>query len=285
MRKKLLTLIFVLIFLSLTITLVNAVLTFGYTTKGVSYGTLTNRIKGSKYYLPKKAYAQNITVYLYMNDAGGTGTARCAIYKTDLSLLYVTEELIIAQDFDGWKTFDFTSPPLLTAGYYWLVAWGNTPTSGEFRVYKDANSSDQQVYQIQTYTGNFPNPLGEGEYFGYYDYNMSIYCGYSYGESGNGDGNGNGNGEIDITIVNVPLKMGEKLGISAFSAGMILSALFIFPINMILLLWKKSGVIVLIFNLALLGIFTGVTWLPIWTVILIGVLVVALSGLKMKDVL
>jgi len=285
MRKKLLALIFVLLFLSLFISNVAAITTFGYTTKGTSYGTLTNRIKGSKYYLPIKAYAQNITVYLYMNEAGGTGTARCAIYRTDLTLLAMTEELIIPQDYNNWKTFNFTSPPLLNIGYYWLVAWANTPTSGEFRVYKDANATDQQVYQIQTYTGNFPNPLGEAEYFGYYAYNMSIYCGYSTGEGGNGNGNGNGNGEADINIINVPLKLGERLGITSWSSGMLLSALFLFPVNMILMLWKKGGIGALIFNFAMLGIFTSVGWLPVWTVILIGIVVVAISGLKMKDVL
>lgn len=287
MRKKLLGLIFVLLILSLFISNVSAALTFGYTTKGVSYGTLTNRIKGSKYYLPTKAYAQNITVYLYMNSAGGTGTSRCAIYSTSLTLLAVTEELIVAQDFDGWKTFNFTSPPLLNVGYYWLVAWANTPTSGEFRMYMDANATDQLVYQIQTYTGNFPDPLGEAEFFGYYAYNMSIYCGYSLGESGNGEenGNGNGNGEADINILNVPLKLGERLGITTWSSGMLLSALFLFPINMILFFWKKGGIGALIFNFAMLGIFTTIEWLPIWTVILVGIVVVAVSGLKMKDVL
>lgn len=89
----------------------------------------------------------------------------------------------------------------------------------------------------------------------------------------------------DITIMNLPYQFGLKLGISEWSSGMILSALFLFPFNMILLLWKKTGIVPLIINFAILGIFTGIGWLPTWTIILIGLAVIAVSGLKIKDVL
>ena len=98
------------------------------------------------------------------------------------------------------------------------------------------------------------------------------------------DGNGNGNGNPDINILDVPYQFGTKLGISTDSAGVILSALFLFPVSMILLLWKKGGIIALILNLAILGFFTSITWLPIWITILIAIVVVALQGLKMRNV-
>jgi len=91
--------------------------------------------------------------------------------------------------------------------------------------------------------------------------------------------------EFDINIMNVPLLMGQKLGITTWSAGMLLSALFLFPVNMILMFWKKGGIGALIFNFAMLGIFASIQWLPVWTVILVAVLVIAVQGLKMKDVI
>lgn len=104
-----------------------------------------------------------------------------------------------------------------------------------------------------------------------------LHITYSYDEEWEGE-------ESDITILNVPLLFGERLGISTFSAGMVLTALFLFPLNMILVLWKKGGVIALILNLTFLGLFASISWLPIWSVVLIVVLIFGIQGLKMKDV-
>jgi len=97
------------------------------------------------------------------------------------------------------------------------------------------------------------------------------------------EGEGEEEEEPDITILNLPEQFGERLGISTWSAGMLLTGLLMFSFNTILILWKKGGIVALIFNFALLGIFTSFGWLPIWTTILIGVLVVAVSGISMKD--
>lgn len=88
---------------------------------------------------------------------------------------------------------------------------------------------------------------------------------------------------VDITVLNFPLQLGEKLGISTFSAGMLLSALLLFPFNMIFIFWKKKGIIALIFNFSILGIFFSFGWLPLWTVILVGLIVVAITSKMLKE--
>lgn len=89
--------------------------------------------------------------------------------------------------------------------------------------------------------------------------------------------------DLDITVSNAPELLGNRLGISTWSAGMLLTALLLFPFNMIMLLWKKSGIVALIFNFMLLGIFFSFGWLPGWTIIIISLLIVAVAGLSIKD--
>lgn len=285
MNRKLFFLIVIPLIFSLAIQSVLASGTFGYTMKGASYGTLTNRIKGSKFYLPEKAYAQSITVYLKMNGAGGIGTARCAIYYPSLSLVATTEELDVGQDFDGWATFSFSSPPLLEIGYYWLVAWGNTPVTGEFRIYKTVGDSNQQVYEIQTYTGTFPNPLGEGEFFGYYNYKMSIYCTYNPYSEGNGNGNGEENGEPDVNLTLLPSQLASAWGIDVLAAGLFMSTLLIFAFLMPIMISKKSGLILLIVGFTLASFCIAVGWLPLWIMLLVTFLVAAIYASRIKEMI
>lgn len=89
----------------------------------------------------------------------------------------------------------------------------------------------------------------------------------------------------DINLLDLPEALGDQLGISTFSAGMLLTALLIFPFDMCLILWKKGGIIAVIFNFVLLGFFTSIGWIPNWTVLLVGLIVAGLYATKIKEMM
>ena len=89
----------------------------------------------------------------------------------------------------------------------------------------------------------------------------------------------------DIDLTDLPNALGDQLGISSFSAGIILTALLLFPFNMVLLLWSKGGTIAIIVNFVFLGFFTSIGWIPNWTVLLVGLIIAGLYATKIKEMI
>lgn len=88
----------------------------------------------------------------------------------------------------------------------------------------------------------------------------------------------------DLDLLDLPSALADQLGITVFSAGLILTALLLFPFNLCLLLWSKGGTITIIINFVFLGFFTSIGWIPNWTVILVALIIAGLYATKLKDV-
>jgi len=79
----------------------------------------------------------------------------------------------------AWVTLNISSPPTLTAGYYYLAVWGNTAGIGDanIKVNSTAGAVSQMAYQSHAW-GSFPDPLGA--IGGYLNTKACIYANYSY---------------------------------------------------------------------------------------------------------
>lgn len=104
---------------------------FGNTEVGDEFThTLLHDIWGSIFEAPEDGYAKNITVYV-KNDRDPS-RVRCSLYeefkfamgKYYFRFVMATEEKIIPAYFEGWVTFNFTSPPPISKGVkYWINGW------------------------------------------------------------------------------------------------------------------------------------------------------------------
>jgi len=151
---------------------------FGCTTKTGSPLGIENRIRGSWFTCPESGTAQSITVYL--DCTSSAKKAKTAIYAyvgvgDAGNIVGETEELTIAVDFDGWKTFSFSDPkPSLSADTkYFLNGWGESG-SGFLNMYW-TDEINKGLYKSVTYNG-WESPL-TGETVG--DALYSIYCNYT----------------------------------------------------------------------------------------------------------
>lgn len=143
--------------------------TFGYETPGGSNDYFEYTMFGSVFTAGANGTADNITVYL-INDAPGVDH-QAAIYKhSDNSKVGETE---VRSDIDGegWWTFDFASPPSLSAGVaYVLVIWSD----GGQEVAYDAGDTDQGHSQNDGLS-EFPATAT----FTHNNNKYSIYCSYT----------------------------------------------------------------------------------------------------------
>lgn len=89
----------------------------------------------------------------------------------------------------------------------------------------------------------------------------------------------------DFDLLDLPREFGERIGMSTFSAGLILTMLLIAPFNVCLILWPKSGKIALILDFMFLGFFTSVGWIPNYTIILVGLIIAGLYAVKIKGMM
>jgi len=152
--------------------------TFGYeqigATSSTDTGGIKDRIRGSLYNLPENGEAQSITIYL--KETGGFHPkVKCGIYKSDNTLIGVTEELTVTS-FEGWKTFNFTTPPSLTSGDYALCAHSNS-FAGYLYIYYDTGV--EHWYKYQVYSNGYPDPFDGSKYAD--SRKISIYCTYTSG--------------------------------------------------------------------------------------------------------
>ena len=277
MRKKLLLLIFVPLILSLIV-------------NSASCGT-QNVYPSDDCYVDKSTANSNWdTVSLYVRDHDYLEFRSWLKFSVPESLTIESAELYVYLNALAYP--DYTVINVYGSGNTtWTeetITWNNQPSYG-------SSLDSETVYATETwYSWDVTANVTSGEVSTFVLISNTYYPNAQFFDKEEGsnspylkltlaEGEGEEEEEIDITILNFPSQLGEKLGISTWSAGMLLSALFLFPFNMILMFWKKGGFVALIFNFAILGIFTSFGWLPIWTVILVGVLVVAVSGLKMKS--
>ncbi len=147
--------------------------TFGKTDKGSTKlfeGGLTH-IYACKYQSGSVGSLASISVYIKYS---GTGKIKCAMYDSDRRLIEnsKTEEKTIQLGQDGWMTFNFLTPPSITASTdYWLACFWEP----HIYLYKDAGSPSQFLYDTQAYNNWPPGPLG-GPYL---DWALSIYATYT----------------------------------------------------------------------------------------------------------
>jgi len=96
-------------------------------------------------------------------------TVKAAVYSDAHTLIASTEEKTVSAD--GWVTFNFPSPPTLTAGTnYTLVAWSDS-AGGAINMRYHTGSLNQGHSLSQTY-GAWPSPASFSEN----NYEYSIYC-------------------------------------------------------------------------------------------------------------
>jgi len=86
------------------------------------------------------------------------------------SLVDYTEEWILTEGWDGWKTLNIVGGASLSATDYWLVIWQDNG----LKVYYDT-ATDKGAYKAETYDG-FPTPV---TFLGWYYGNFSVYCTYT----------------------------------------------------------------------------------------------------------
>jgi len=86
----------------------------------------------------------------------------------------------------------------------------------------------------------------------------------------------------DINLLNLPVILAERLGISTFAGQLLASCIFGLTFLLPLAIWG-SFVPTLIMGIMLLGFFVAIQWLPSWTMILICLLIAGLYGLRMRE--
>lgn len=91
--------------------------------------------------------------------------------------------------------------------------------------------------------------------------------------------------EDAITLQNVPLRLGEKWGISTFAAGLFTSTILMFAFLFPLVIWEKSGIIVLVVAFSVMGFLVAIGWLPYWIMLMVSLFVVAMYSHKIKEMM
>jgi len=147
--------------------------TFGYTSQGGSSESIGNVIRGSIFTCSANGTAESISAWLISSFSTN---AKAAIYYSNLTLLAETDQEAISPDgVATLYTFDFSSPPTVTAGtQYILTVWGNNVGAHPY-LYYSSGDTDQGYYQSLDYSaesGNFPNPLVPSNN----NYKYSIYA-------------------------------------------------------------------------------------------------------------
>lgn len=120
----------------------------GYDVIGTQWGNTytTDNMFGSRHVAPVDGAANSITAALRRgsNNTPGLVNVRCLIYRVDdLSFVGVTETVAcdLSTSAFGWFTFNFTTPPELSAGVeYWILANVDVPTGDTIRIAYDTGA-------------------------------------------------------------------------------------------------------------------------------------------------
>ena len=86
--------------------------------------------------------------------------------------------------------------------------------------------------------------------------------------------------EEDVNLVNFPTQLAAHWGISTFAAGLFLSSLlavaFLFPF----MLWKKSGLMIVMVGFSVMGFCIAIGWLPYWIMLMLSLLIASMFAGK-----
>ena len=133
-------------------------LTFGYTTKGGTYAGRGNLDFCGSWATATAGTINSITWYFKQYSAN-TPTIKCALYSRtgDITGSFVTgsntPEWTLTAGWDNWKLFNCSSPPVLSAGDYWIIKW-HRPTD----VYVHFDSASAYKSGSKTIAwGDFPS--------------------------------------------------------------------------------------------------------------------------------
>ena len=140
---------------------------FGNETDGASVtyiaqNAATNYMKGSAYLCPDHALAQSLSGYFSGSQVQFYDhPIKGALYRlSDFSLVDVTEEKICnMRNFHVLQTFNFTVPPYLAPGEYYIITfWGSW--SGFDYTYLSCTGSTPPggYYESKVYTGTYEDP-------------------------------------------------------------------------------------------------------------------------------
>ena len=91
--------------------------------------------------------------------------------------------------------------------------------------------------------------------------------------------------EPEVNLVNLPEQLGDAWGISPFAAGLFMSTIVFFAFLFPLIIWRKSGLIVLIVGFSTMGFCIAIGWLPYWIMLLISLLIAALYASTIKKMM
>jgi hypothetical protein len=155
--------------------------TFGNTEINTDqYINIMNDIRGSSATLSENGRAESITVALKWWYGDWTGKVRCAIYRSDQSLLAETEERTLTLTGTlTWYTFNFVGDsPELIVGTYYLVVWAEVGSGTGATMAGKYPSIESACNQSLVYSSDeFPDPgemsIAENNIM------WDIYCTYS----------------------------------------------------------------------------------------------------------
>ena len=115
--------------------------TFGNTSTTVSspWALWDGFLQGTKFTLPEAAVLTSGAVYGRCESSGNTQKLRITIYADDAGALGALQDVTaeIVADYNSgspkWWTANFTGQTL-SAGDYWIVAWGGTVSGDKFQL-------------------------------------------------------------------------------------------------------------------------------------------------------
>ncbi len=133
--------------------------TIGYSTKGVSYQNIEDRITGSLFPTTNGGQVQSVSVNLYSTATSQNHNAKTAIYlASDKSLVATSEAKTIIPGDNGWVSFTFSDPkPVLNSNTNYILVASASSADGAVRMYYDSGSANQGYADSENY-GNWPNP-------------------------------------------------------------------------------------------------------------------------------
>jgi hypothetical protein len=131
----------------------------GYSTKGVSYQNIEDRITGSLFTTTNGGQVQSISANLYSTATSQNHNAKAAIYlASDKSLVATSGTKTIIPGDNGWVSFTFSDPkPVLNSNTNYILVASASSADGAVRMYYDSGSANQGYADSETYD-NWPNP-------------------------------------------------------------------------------------------------------------------------------
>jgi len=148
--------------------------TFGNTNQEYSSVSIENYIRGSSFSCTESGTIQSITAYIQCTTYAKN--MKAAIYNEGTHAKVAETEETTVPTGTAWVTFNFQTPPSVTAGNsYVLVVWSASDSGSAYLYYYSSGSWNQGHSQLRPYDGNYPSTAS----FSHDRYRYSIYCTYT----------------------------------------------------------------------------------------------------------